>query len=147
MASAQRPLSPHLQVYRWQITMAMSIAHRATGVALSAGAVALVFWLLALAKDDRRIVGEDIATVEYGWPLGMPVCRALGDGLYEVRSTIKRGKAEARTYFSIDAGMMLLLHAQEGKKGQRNAIGLAAWRLRDHANRQRELAKTGQVGP
>lgn len=45
----QRPLSPHLQVYRWQITMAMSILHRASGVALAVGAFALAWWLVAVA--------------------------------------------------------------------------------------------------
>ncbi|MBS7455827.1 succinate dehydrogenase, cytochrome b556 subunit [Coralloluteibacterium stylophorae] len=49
MANPQRPLSPHLQVYRWQITMVMSIANRATGIVLTAGAFALVWWLLAAA--------------------------------------------------------------------------------------------------
>jgi succinate dehydrogenase / fumarate reductase cytochrome b subunit len=44
-----RPLSPHLQVYRWQITMVMSILHRASGVALTVGAFALAWWLLAVA--------------------------------------------------------------------------------------------------
>jgi succinate dehydrogenase / fumarate reductase cytochrome b subunit len=44
-----RPLSPHLQVYRWQWTMALSIAHRATGIFLSLGALYLVIWLLAIA--------------------------------------------------------------------------------------------------
>lgn len=44
-----RPLSPHLQVYRWQITMAMSILHRATGVALAIGAFGLAWWLVAVA--------------------------------------------------------------------------------------------------
>lgn len=54
MADArERPLSPHLQIYRWQITMALSIAHRATGMVLSAGAVLLVFWLLAAAAGPR----------------------------------------------------------------------------------------------
>jgi len=53
MASAQRPLSPHLQIYKPQITSVMSISHRATGIALSAGAVALVFWLLALASGPE----------------------------------------------------------------------------------------------
>lgn len=45
-------------------------------------------WLLALNREDRRTVGYDIETVEFGWPLGMPVCRALGAGLWEVRSTL-----------------------------------------------------------
>lgn len=44
-----RPLSPHLQIYRWQITMLMSIAHRITGVALAVGTLLLVWWLVALA--------------------------------------------------------------------------------------------------
>lgn len=49
MSIDSRPLSPHLQIYRWQITMLLSILHRASGVLLSAGAFALTFWLLALA--------------------------------------------------------------------------------------------------
>jgi succinate dehydrogenase / fumarate reductase cytochrome b subunit len=49
MSQASRPLSPHLQVYRWQISNTLSILHRLTGVALSVGALALVSWLLALA--------------------------------------------------------------------------------------------------
>lgn len=44
-----RPLSPHLQVYRWQITMTMSILHRASGVALSVGSIVLTWWLTAAA--------------------------------------------------------------------------------------------------
>ena len=50
MSQASRPLSPHLQVYRWQISNTLSILHRLTGVALSLGAVALVSWLVALAS-------------------------------------------------------------------------------------------------
>jgi succinate dehydrogenase / fumarate reductase cytochrome b subunit len=49
MPSDPRPLSPHLQVYRWQLTSVLSILHRATGVALSVGAVLLVWWLVAAA--------------------------------------------------------------------------------------------------
>jgi len=49
MDSGKRPLSPHLGVYRWQWTMAYSILHRFTGIALSLGAVLLVVWLTALA--------------------------------------------------------------------------------------------------
>jgi len=49
MRSPDRPLSPHLQVYRWQLTSVLSILHRATGVALAAGAVLLVWWLVAAA--------------------------------------------------------------------------------------------------
>jgi|SRR6185312_3035278 len=47
MATDNRPLSPHLGIYRWQITMTMSILHRATGVALAVGSLMLVWWLVA----------------------------------------------------------------------------------------------------
>lgn len=49
MATHPRPLSPHLQVYRFQWTMLLSITHRITGVGLAVGGVLLVWWLLALA--------------------------------------------------------------------------------------------------
>jgi succinate dehydrogenase / fumarate reductase cytochrome b subunit len=49
MATRERPLSPHLQVYRWQITMTMSILHRVTGVGLTIGVFGLAWWLLAVA--------------------------------------------------------------------------------------------------
>lgn len=47
---ASRPLSPHLQIYRWQITSVLSILHRLTGLALSLGTLLLVWWLVALAS-------------------------------------------------------------------------------------------------
>ena len=57
MTQRERPLSPHLQVYRWQITMTMSILHRATGVALAVGVFALAWWLVAVSGD-----AQDFAT-------------------------------------------------------------------------------------
>ena len=53
MASANRPLSPHIQVYRWQWTMLLSISHRATGVALAVGTLLLVYWLAAAASGPE----------------------------------------------------------------------------------------------
>tara|TARA_R110002124_G_scaffold109676_4_gene262782 strand:+ start:7243 stop:7629 length:387 start_codon:yes stop_codon:yes gene_type:complete len=55
MTVRSRPLSPHLQIYRWTITMAMSIAHRATGIALYAGTVLLVIWLGAAAISQQAL--------------------------------------------------------------------------------------------
>jgi succinate dehydrogenase / fumarate reductase cytochrome b subunit len=49
-AKIERPISPHLQTYRWTLTMAMSIVHRATGVALYAGTILLAWWLMATAS-------------------------------------------------------------------------------------------------
>jgi len=43
---------------------------------------------MGLPKEDKKIIGADIKLVEYGWPIGMPVCKPLGGGLYEVRSNI-----------------------------------------------------------
>ncbi len=50
MAKAERPLSPHLQVYRWYLTMGLSIGHRVSGIGLALGLVLLTWWLLALAS-------------------------------------------------------------------------------------------------
>ena len=59
MRSADRPLSPHLQIYRWQLTSVLSILHRAAGIALSAGAVLLVWWLVAAASGPEAYDGVE----------------------------------------------------------------------------------------
>lgn len=64
--------------------------------------------LLGLDEKSRRIVGRDIATAEFGWPLGMPLCRHLGGGLQEVRSSITEGRI-ARVIFVVYADQMVLL--------------------------------------
>jgi phage-related protein len=74
-------------------------------------------WLLGLSKNDRRIVGKDIQKVEFGWPIGMPYCRPLGRGLWEVRSDLSGGRI-ARVIFCIAGGEMVLLHGFE-KKSQK----------------------------
>lgn len=59
---------------------------------------------------DRRLIGEDIKTVEFGWPVGMPTCRAMGNGLHEVRTNLS-GNRIARVLFYVDAMQrMVLLH-------------------------------------
>jgi phage-related protein len=64
-----------------------------------------------LSPSDRRTLGEDIRTVEYGWPIGMPVCRSMGDGLHEVRTRLD-GNRIARVLFYVDQRQrMVLLHA------------------------------------
>jgi succinate dehydrogenase / fumarate reductase cytochrome b subunit len=57
MRSADRPLSPHLQVYRWQLTSVLSITHRAAGTVLGAGAILLVWWLVAAASGPEAFEG------------------------------------------------------------------------------------------
>jgi succinate dehydrogenase / fumarate reductase, cytochrome b subunit len=53
MPARARPLSPHLQIYRWQIGNSLSILHRATGVALALGLVALSYWLISVASGGE----------------------------------------------------------------------------------------------
>ncbi|WP_237155492.1 type II toxin-antitoxin system RelE/ParE family toxin [Oryzibacter oryziterrae] len=85
-------------------------------------------FLLGLPGEDRKIVGQDIATVEFGWPVGMPVCRPLGGGLHEIRSTIRDGKVEVRVYVCVEAQVLVLLHGQQGKGRQDADIALARGR-------------------
>jgi phage-related protein len=95
-------------------------------------------WLMELAAADRKIIGEDMATVEFGWPVGMPLTRPVGRlGLREVRSTIKAGKVEARVIFGIDGRVMILLHGFEKKPSrQGNEIETAEARWLDYKRRK-----------
>jgi phage-related protein len=66
-------------------------------------------WLKDLDKDDRIAIGADIKTVEFGWPIGMPTCKPMGKGLYEIRSDLPSNRI-ARVIFCIHDGQMALLH-------------------------------------
>lgn len=89
-------------------------------------------WLLDLAGDDRRAIGFDIQTVEFGWPIGMPVCRALGQGLYEVRSNLSDGRI-GRVLFCIIANEMVLLHGfvKKTQKTPPTDLELAVKRMKE----------------
>jgi succinate dehydrogenase / fumarate reductase cytochrome b subunit len=65
MSKTGRPLSPHLSIYRWPITMTLSILHRMTGVALSVGLIALVVWLesIAIGADSYATVAGLLQTI------------------------------------------------------------------------------------
>jgi len=89
-------------------------------------------WLRSLSKEDRLKIGTDILTVEFGWPVGMPTCRAMGGGLFEVRTNLAR-KRIARTLFFIEEGHMYLLHGfiKKTQKTQKPDLDLAKQRKRD----------------
>ena len=89
-------------------------------------------WLKDLPLDDRREVGQDIATVEYGWPIGMPVCRPMGHGLFEVRSELP-SKRIARVMFCVAKGHMVLLHgfAKKTRETPDQDLDLARRRMRE----------------
>src|SRR5437870_1121129 len=88
-------------------------------------------WLLEFSKEDKKIIGTDIKTVEFGWPIGMPICKPLGDGLYEVRSHLNSNKI-ARVIFTLFKDEMILIHAfiKKTQKTQNSELDLARKRLR-----------------
>ncbi|WP_407519608.1 type II toxin-antitoxin system RelE/ParE family toxin [Methylobacterium oryzisoli] len=65
-------------------------------------------WLRSLPLADRQTIGKDIRKAEYGWPIGMPTCDALGDGLWEIRTSLNH--RIARVFFCLAEGRMILLH-------------------------------------
>lgn len=65
-------------------------------------------WLKSLTKHQKKIIGEDIKTIEMGWPLGMPLVKNLGRGIWEARSNFKNGIA--RIVFKMHENQMVLLH-------------------------------------
>ena len=67
------------------------------------------------SKEDRRSIGQAIQKVEFGWPIGMPYCRSLGHGLWEVRADLSRLRRIARVIFWIKGAEMVLLHGFEKK--------------------------------
>jgi phage-related protein len=100
-------------------------------------------WLKSLPVEDRRIVGFDIATVEFGWPVGMPLCRPLGAGLWEVRSTLTQGRI-VRVIFCIADGQMVLLHALIKKDPEDPGAGPG--RGPETAEGDRAMTKTKHIG-
>ncbi len=86
-------------------------------------------WLKSLPREDRRIIGEDIKTAQYGWPLGMPLIRKIGRGLWEVRSNVSSGIA--RVFFTVKDSLMILLHGfvKKSQKTPQNELGTAHRRL------------------
>ncbi|MBV8488442.1 MAG: type II toxin-antitoxin system RelE/ParE family toxin [Planctomycetaceae bacterium] len=100
----------------------------------AAGAEPVRKWLKALSREDKRIVGTDIAAVEFGWRVGMPTCRPLGSrrGLLEVRSSLTQNRI-ARVLLCIHQGKMVLLHGFIKKTQQtpENDLDLAVTRQKE----------------
>ncbi|WP_298958928.1 type II toxin-antitoxin system RelE/ParE family toxin [uncultured Methylobacterium sp.] len=91
-------------------------------------------WLMELPATDRKTIGEDIATLEFCWPIGKPKCAPISDvkGLYEVRSTISSGRI-ARVFFVLVGPRMVLLHGfiKKTQKTPEKEIDLATARMKD----------------
>lgn len=86
-------------------------------------------WLKDLARDDRKTIGEDIKTLQFGWPIGMPLARKMGNDLWELRSTLSSGIA--RTFFTIFQNKIVLLHGfvKKSQKTPTNELATAKRRL------------------
>lgn len=98
----------------------------------SAGKEPVREWLKDdLSIDARKAIGADIKTVQFGWPMGMPVVRKMEADLWEVRSVIPGGIA--RVLFTLVGSSMVLLHGFVKKSGStpKNDLELARSRMKE----------------
>ena len=92
-------------------------------------------WLRGMDKDDKKAIGVDIQTVQWGWPMGKPLVRKLGGktyiGLREIRSRL-RGKQIARVLFTVHDNVIVLLHGfiKKSQKTPKDDLDLANERKR-----------------
>jgi phage-related protein len=96
------------------------------------GAEIVLDWLRSLDEGDRLVIGQDMMRVQFRWPVGMPLCRPLGNGLWEVRSSLPNGRV-ARVLFCHHEGVLLILSGFI-KKSQRTPdeeLTLARRRMRE----------------
>jgi len=89
-------------------------------------------WLKGLPVEDRQALGRDLRLVEMGWPIGMPLCRPLGGGLWEVRTDLTSNRI-ARVIFCATQGYMVLLHGfiKKTQKTPPTELGLARTRKKE----------------
>jgi phage-related protein len=98
----------------------------------SGGAEPVLDWLRNLPPDDRRVIGTDLATVQFGWPIGMPLCRPFGQGLWEVRSALSSRRI-ARLLFFAEEGRIGVVHGfiKKTQKTPRDDLDLARRRMKE----------------
>jgi len=87
-------------------------------------------WLKKLTPADRKTIGDDMRTVELGWPIGMPLVRKIDTGLWEVRSNLSNGRI-SRVLFTVSGHMMILLHGfiKKSPKTPKNDLNTAKQRM------------------
>lgn len=107
-----------------------------TFFAAASGAEPVRDWLKAMDREDRHKIGEDLQTLEEGWPLGMPVCRPLGQGLYEARTSLK--DRIARVLFGIVGHEMVVVHGfiKKSQATPKDDLELARNRLKEFKRQQ-----------
>lgn len=114
----------------------MKIPPRKTPIAFyrtTAGTEVVLDWLRGLDAADRNIIGQDLMRVQFRWPVGMPLCRALGDGLWEVRSDLGSNRI-ARMFFCFANDRMVTPHGfiKKTQKAPDSELKLARKRKREY---------------
>ena len=118
MATRPRPLSPHLTIYRWPITMILSIMHRATGVALSIGMLVFIAWIATVAFNESGY--NFLVTILKSW-LGQLVlflwsfafflhfCNGIRHMLWDIGLGLEMNQVRISGWFIIFASVLLTL--------------------------------------
>ena len=118
MSNSGRPLSPHLSVYRWPITMTLSILHRMTGVALTAGLMVFVIWLMAAATNSaeyEQFVGwmqsplGRIALVGWSFAFFFHLCNGIRHLFWDTGRGFEKSQANASAWAVVVSSVMLTL--------------------------------------
>ena len=96
-------------------------------------------WLNELSRGDKRTIGRDMAKVQYGWPVGLPLCRPLSAGLWEIRVSLP-SRREARVFFGFHDGILIALHAivKKTRKTPTADLVLARQRFKELQSWQRK---------
>jgi phage-related protein len=96
------------------------------------GAEVVRDWLRSLDEKDRNALGQDLMRVQFRWPIGMPLCRAMGEGLWEVRTSLPSSRI-ARTLFSVHGEYIVVLHGfiKKSQKTPADDLALARKRKRE----------------
>lgn len=108
---------------------------RAAFYATASGNEPVRSWLKDMSADDRKALGEDIAAVEFTWPVGMPLVRSMKQGLWELRSVLP-GNRIARILFCQAGDQMVLLHGfiKKSQKTPDEDLALARKRQKEIAS-------------
>lgn len=98
----------------------------------AAGREPVLEWLRSLDKEDRQVIGFDLMRVQFGWPIGMPLVRNLGDGLWEVRSDLRSDRI-ARLLFCFHERLLVVLHGfiKKTQKTSPNDLAIARRRMKE----------------
>ncbi len=114
--ASDRPLSPHLMIYRWQISNTLSIIHRATGFAMSFGALALIVWLLSIANGydaysiASSLFGSILGTLAlFGWTFCFfyHLCNGIRHMFWDIGKGFDKQVARQSGLFVVSAAIVL----------------------------------------